>query len=89
MNLSTLTRFATTALVAGFAGLAFAAPASALEAPDPEVGGLVNPSGGSSTTSSDDPWMEIGIGALGGLVLAGAGVAAAAGIRHRSAVPTA
>jgi hypothetical protein len=88
MTRSTLTRLSTTALVTGFASLAFAAPASALEAPDPELGNVVTPT--SSTTSTDDGnWMEISLGALGGLVIAGAGIAAVAGVRHRNAVPTA
>lgn len=88
MNRSTLTRLATSALVTGFASLALAGPASAVEAPDPEVGGLVNPTPGTPAADSDGNWMEIGVGALAGLALAGAGVAAAAGVRHRHAVPT-
>lgn len=89
MKHSSLTRLATTAIATGFAGLAFAAPASALEAPDPEVGTLVTP-GPSTTTSTDDSnWLEISLGAVGGLVIAGAGIAAVAGVRHRNAVPTA
>jgi hypothetical protein len=88
MKHSSLTRLATTAIATGFAGLAFAAPASAFEAPDPELGNIVSP-GPSTTSSEDSNWLEIGLGAAGGLVLAGAGIAAVAGVRHRSAVPTA
>jgi hypothetical protein len=87
MNRSSLHRLATTALVTGFASLALAAPASALEAPDPEIGNAVSGSSTASTTSEDGNWMEISLGALGGLAIAGAGIAAVAGVRHRNAVP--
>jgi hypothetical protein len=87
MKHSSIKRMATTALVTGFASMALVAPASALEAPDPDAGNIVSPA--PSTTSTDDGnWMEISLGALGGLVIAGAGIAAVAGIRHRNAVPT-
>ena len=89
MNRSSLHRLATTAMVTGFASLALAAPASALEAPDPEVGNAVSSGSSTATTTSEDGnWMEIGLGALGGLAIAGAGIAAVAGVRHRNAVPT-
>ena len=88
MTRSSITRLATTAVVTGFASLALAAPAGALEAPDPEAGNAVAPA--PSTTSTDDGnWMEISLGALGGLGIAGAGIAAVAGVRHRNAVPAA
>ena len=89
MTRSSLHRLTTTALVTGFASLALAAPASALEAPDPETGNAVSSGTSTSTTSDDGNWMEISLGALGGLVIAGAGIAAVAGVRHRNAVPTA
>jgi hypothetical protein len=87
MNRSPLHRLATTALVTGFASLALAAPASALEAPDPEVGNAVSGTSTATTTSEDGSWLEISLGALGGLAIAGAGIAAVAGVRHRNAVP--
>ena len=87
MNHSSLHRLATTALVTGFASLALAAPASALEAPDPEIGNAVSSGSSTTTTSEDGNWMEIGLGALGGLAIAGAGIAAVAGVRHRNTVP--
>ncbi len=87
MNRSSLHRLATTALVTGFASLALAAPASALEAPDPEIGNAVSGSSTATTTSEDGNWMEISLGALGGLAIAGAGIAAVVGVRHRNAVP--
>ncbi len=87
MTRHTLTRITTVGLVTGFAGLAMAVPAEAREIPD--GGGPTN-----TTVLFEDkvepgtPWMEIGIGALGGLALAGAGVAAAQSVRNRQAVPT-
>jgi hypothetical protein len=76
-------------IVAGVAGIALAAPAGALEAPDPGTGSTVVDQRGPAATSTDDnQWLEIGLGALGGLAIAGAGVAAANGLRHRSTVPT-
>lgn len=87
MTRHTLTRITTVGLVTGFAGLAMAVPAEAREIPD--GGGPTN-----TTVLFEDkvepgtPWMEIGIGALGGLALAGAGVAAAVAVRHRQAVST-
>ncbi|MGZ5417574.1 MAG: hypothetical protein ACXWDI_10365 [Nocardioides sp.] len=86
MNRSTITRLASSTVVAGVAGLALAAPASAMEAPDP-AGGL-GPATPTAVSESDDPWMEIGIGALAGLAIAGVGVAAAQTIRHRSPATT-
>ena len=93
-----ITRVATTALVAGLASLALAGPADALMTHDPDLGGTVLadnntgvPSKQAPATSSDDgetPWTELGIGALGGLALAGAGTAAAMRVRHRHTVPT-
>jgi hypothetical protein len=88
MTRTTFTRIAGTTLATGFAALTFAAPASALEAPDPDTGGLVPIPSAPTTTSSDSNWLELGIGAVGGLAIAGAGVAAAAGIRHRHVVPS-
>lgn len=87
MNRSSLHRLATTVLVTGFASLALAAPASALEAPDPEIGNAVSGNSTATTSSEDGNWMEISLGALGGLAIAGAGIAAVAGVRHRNAVP--
>jgi hypothetical protein len=87
MTRTTFIRIAGPTVATGFAALAFAAPASALEAPDPDTGGLVPIPSAPATTSSDNTWLELGIGAAGGLVIAGAGVAAAAGIRHRHVVP--
>lgn len=94
-----LTRVAATALVSGLASLALAGPAQALLAHDPEVGGIVRADNNTGLTTppktpapvaSEDetPWMELGIGALGGLALAGAGMAAASRVRHRQSVTT-
>jgi hypothetical protein len=88
MNRNTITRLAGAALVTGISTLALAGPASALEAPDPEIGGLVDTGGSTATTTDDSNWMEISIGAVAGLALAGAGVAAATQVRHRHAATT-
>lgn len=85
MTRNTITRFATTAVVTGFASLALAGPAAAVEAPNPE-GDVVSWPEPAAGPTTDDPWFEIAVGALGGLALAGAGMAAAAGVRHRQAV---
>lgn len=84
MTRNTITRIASVGLVTGFASLAFAVPAEARDVPD--GGGPINPSTPTPAVSEETPWMEIGIGALGGLALAGAGVAAAQSVRHRQAV---
>ncbi len=89
MTRKSITRVAASAVATGFASVALAMPASAVQAPDPDLGGLVSTGGGAASTSQETPWMELGLGALGGLALAGAGVAAVAGMRHRHAVPTA
>jgi hypothetical protein len=85
-----LLALAGSAVVTGVATVALAAPASALEAPDPGNGDLVfDQNQPATTTSTDDSqWLEIGLGALGGLAIAGAGVAAATGLKRRSTVPT-
>ncbi|MGN6575568.1 MAG: hypothetical protein ACTHKG_07770 [Nocardioides sp.] len=76
------------AIAAGVAGVALSAPATAMEAKDPQAG-LDLRSPATSTTSGDDSqWLEIGLGALGGLAIAGAGVAAATGLKRRGTVPT-
>jgi hypothetical protein len=94
-----LTRAVSTALVTGLASLVLAGPADALMAHDPDLGGTLRADNntGLSTPSkapapaTDDggtPWIELGIGALGGLALAGAGTAAAIRLRHRQTVTT-
>lgn len=86
MTRNAITRITSVGLVSCFASLAFALPAEARDVPD--GGGPVFPYTPTPTVEEGTPWMEIGIGALGGLALAGAGVAAAQSVRHRQAVPT-
>ncbi len=87
MTRKSITRIASVGLATGFAGLALAVPAQAQEIPD--GGGAVSPTAVPTDSVSDEtPWAEIALGALGGLALAGAGVAAAQAVRHRQAVPT-
>jgi hypothetical protein len=96
---TSLRRVAATAVVSGLASLAFAGPAQALMAHDPEVGSIVRADNNTGLTTpsrtptpvaaeEDTPWMELGIGALGGLALAGVGIAAASRVRHRQSVTT-
>lgn len=90
MTPRTLSRFATTAVVTGVAGLALAAPAAAMvdpaPAPNPEGSSL---SDGTGTATDDSPWAEISVAVLGGLALAGAGIAGTAAVRRRSVAHTA
>jgi hypothetical protein len=92
--------FAAGAVVAGVAGLALAIPAAAMAdppAPPPtpvsnldfvhtQHGGSVTqtPTGSTSVTDEDSPWAEIALGALGGVALAGVGIAASVAVRRRS-----
>jgi len=84
MTRTRITRLAATTVATGIASLAFAAPAVAMESNNPGSSGT--PGVPTSSSSDETPWMEITIGALGGLALAGAGVAAAQSVRHRHAV---
>jgi hypothetical protein len=87
MTRKSITRIASVGLATGFASLALAVPAQAQEIPD--GGGAVSPTAvPTDPVSEETPWAEIALGALGGLALAGAGVAAAQAVRHRQAVPT-
>lgn len=90
MNLRNLYRLAGAAVVTTVAGVALATPAAAMvdpaPAPNPDGVGL---SGGNATSSDDGPWLEIGIAAVGGLALAGAGIAASSAARRRSLAHTA
>jgi hypothetical protein len=90
MTPRTLHRFATTAVVTGVAGLALAAPASAMvdPAPAPNADGTSLPASG-GTATDDSPWAEISVAVLGGLALAGVGIAGTAAVRRRSVAHTA
>ena len=79
----TLTRLASGAAVTAVASLALAAPASAMLPKDPTVDAtLFNP----STAHSGTSWelAQIATGALGGVALAGAGIATATGLRQHN-----
>ena len=84
---TSLLRITTATVVTGIATLAFSAPANARLLPDP-------PAIGHQTTSTGSPpapgstgavWGQIALGAGAGVVLSGAGAAALAGKRRRSA----
>jgi hypothetical protein len=85
-----LYRLTTTAVVTGVAGLALATPAAAMvdPAPEPNANGS-SLSGGDGTATDDTPWAEISAAVLGGLALAGAGIAASVAVRRRSVADTA
>lgn len=82
MTSTTLRRSVAVSMATGFASLALAVPATAMELPDPTG---VGTSGPGTTSTSDGIWTEVGFGALGGIALAGAGFAAVATMRHRHA----
>jgi hypothetical protein len=90
MTPRTLYRISTTAVVTGVAGLALATPATAMVDPAPEPNGNGSSLSEDAGTATDDsPWAEISIAVLGGLALAGAGIAGTAAIRRRSVAHTA
>jgi hypothetical protein len=90
MAIRRLTRFASAAVVTGLATLAFAAPASAVypiePAPDREGTGSVAPTPVPAPQPEGTSWdvLPVATGALGGVALAGAAVAAAAGLRRHN-----
>jgi hypothetical protein len=79
-----ITKLASAALVTGAASVALASPAAAEHPSDPFGGGSGTSSGSGTTISADPGWevSQVAAGALGGLVLAGAGVATVAGLRR-------
>lgn len=84
---STLRRLAASAVVGTAATVALAAPAQAMFVHDPITNGG-GPTAGTSTTTdkpADGGWqlLQIGVGAAGGVVLAGAAAGAAAGLHRR------
>ena len=84
----TIIRLTSAAVVTGIASLALAAPASAVHPKDP--GAEVGSGSNVGRISYDDPplasdgweFWQVAAGASGGVVLAGMGVAAAAGLRR-------
>ena len=79
-----ITRLAAGAVVTGIATLAIAAPASAVFPKDPFHGVQELTPGTSDPNPNGWAWYEVTGGALGGIALAGGGVAAAAGLRRRN-----
>lgn len=84
MNRSSIAKVTASAFAAGLASLALASPAQAQQPPAPGdsgVTGTVSTSG----TSEETGWNvgQLAAGAAGGIVLAGAGAAAVAGVRRR------
>lgn len=102
MTTRTASRLAAAAVVSGVAGLALATPAAAMVDPAPppvseagyqhtQHGGTVpqTPIGSTTVTDDDSPWAEIAVAALGGVALAGVGIAASVAVRRRSVTHTA
>ena len=94
--------FAAAAVVTGVVGLALTSPAAATVDPAPppaaedvfrhtQHGGslMQTPTPPTSVTDEDSPWAEIGVAALGGVALAGVGIAASVVVRRRSVAHTA
>lgn len=75
-----LGRLASAAVVTGITTVALAAPASAMQVPEP----YGPPDTGPAVTEGGNgiDWGPLGVGAIGGVALIGAGAAAAAGMRH-------
>ncbi len=94
MSLRTPYTLAAAAVVTGVAGLALATPAAATVEPAPPPaseditrhhqhgGSLMQTPSGTSVTSEDGPWAEIGVAVIGGLALAGVGIAAGSAVRR-------
>lgn len=91
MNINrNLVRLATTGAVATVAGIALAAPASAMILPGDPPYDAVYPSTDITPPPVPDPatdYGQIALGAVGGAVLAGAGVATVVLVRRRSTGP--
>ena len=86
MPTTSILALASAAAVTGVTTLALASPAAAQHVADPRGGGvhgskLVVTTDSPANTESD--WLPIGVGAVGGLTLAGAGVALVGVGRHR------
>ena len=82
---STLRRVAASALVGTAASVALVAPAQAMLLKDPGVD-VPAPAHSTTTTHTDSGgWqlLQVGVGAAGGVVLAGVAVGAAAGLHRR------
>ncbi len=87
MNKHSLSRIATAVSSFGVAALAsifLATPAQATVAPEPDArGGSTATSTVTSPAPSGADWRQIGLGAAGGIVLAGAGAVALGGSRRQ------
>jgi hypothetical protein len=92
MAVRPVTRLASAAVVTGVATLAFAAPASAIKPIEPAPDRESSSAGAGSVTPVPAPapegtsWdlLPVATGALGGVAVAGAAVAAAAGLRRHN-----
>jgi hypothetical protein len=91
MTTRSLTRLAAASIVTGVAGIALATPAAAMvdPAPPPNGNGSSLSESPTSTATDDSPWAEIGVAVVGGVALAGVGIAAGSAVRRRSLAHTA
>lgn len=85
MAARSFTTLGSAAVITGIATLAFAAPASAQYPKDPD-GARIEVTTQNPPPTIDDGWQfgQVASGALGGIVLAGVGVGAAAGLRRHN-----
>lgn len=89
MTTRSLTRLAAASVVTGVAGIALATPASAMVDPAPNGAGSSSTPSTTSSATDDSPWAEIGVAVVGGVALAGVGIAAGSAVRRRSLAHTA
>lgn len=88
MTTRSLTRLAAASIVTGVAGIALATPAAAMMEPAPSGNGSSLSESPTSTATDDSPWAEIGVAVIGGVALAGVGIAAGTAVRRRSLAHT-
>lgn len=87
MNITTLARLSSAAVVTGIATFAFASPAGALVADPPGYGSDGSGSTGSTTPNAGVNWIQITESSAGGLAVVGAGVATVLTVRRHRAQP--
>jgi hypothetical protein len=81
MTANRIAKAASGALVTGIAALALAGPASAAQPVEPEGG---TPDTGTVSVSTGSGLAQVATGALGGIALAGAGIAVVTGVRRHN-----
>jgi hypothetical protein len=87
MNITTLARLSSAAVVTGIATFAFASPAGAQVADPPGYGSDGSSNTHTTTLNGGVNWTEITAGSAGGLAVVGAGVATVLSMRRHRAQP--